>query len=180
MRLDDMQENWRSYGMPQDGDGGRGNHGFMETTQPMQLADARVAGSMQQVWRSYGMPQDGDGGRGNHGLAFGACPAAERYSQNGTAERYSRNGTQHQQQQQQQRQTLPDARGQCFASSAVTRAAAASLPNCNNGGAAQSGQDKDEWLKEVLYYSVYLLYWNKVQTPEEQDKGEWLREVSSG
>ena len=174
MRLQDMQEDWRSYGMPQGGDGGRGNHGFMETTQPMQLADARVAGSMQEDWRSYGMPpQGGNGGRGNHGLAFGA--------QNGTAERYSQNGTQQHQHQQQQQQALPDARGQCFANSAVTRAAAASLPNRNNGGAAQSGQDKDEWLREVLYYAVYLLYWHKVQilTPAEQDKDEWLREVLS-
>jgi len=145
----------------------------------MQLDDARVSGSMQQDWRSNGMPpQGGDGGRGNHGLAFGACPAAERYSQDGTAERYSRNGTQKPQQEQ---QTLPDARGQCSASSAVTRAAAASLPNCNNGGAAQSGQDKDEWLREVLYYSVYFLFWHKVQilTPEEQDKDEGLRVYKS-
>jgi len=140
---------------------------------------------MQQDWRSYGLPpQGGDGGWVNHGLAFGAFPAAERYSQNGTVERYSRNGTQQQQQQQQQRQALPgasDARGQCFASSAVTRAAAASLPKCSNGGAAQSGQDKDEWFREVLYYSVYLLYWYKVQIlkPEEQDEGEWLRDVLS-
>jgi hypothetical protein len=43
------------------------------------------------------------------------------------------------------------------------------------------GQDTDEWLREVLFYSVYLLYWHKVQilTPEEQDKDEWLREVLS-
>ena len=187
MRLEDMQENWRSSEIPQGAHAGRGNHGFCaETTQSMQLADAKVAVSMQQDWRSYGTPrQSGDGGRGNHGLSFGA---AERYSQSGTAERYSaeisrhiRNGTQQQQQQQQQQQALPDARGQCFASSAATPAAAASLPNCNNGGAAQSGQDKDEWLREVLYYAVYLLYWHKVQilAPEEQDKEEWLREVLS-
>ena len=160
--------------MPQGDHAGRGNHGFMETE----------AGSLQQDGRSYGMPpQGGDGCRGNNGVAFGAFAAAERYSQNGTAERYSRNGTQQQQQQQQQKknQALPDARGQCIASSAVTRAATTSLPNCNNGGAAQSDEDKDEWLREVLYYSIFLLYWYKGQilTPEEQDKDEWLRKVLS-
>ena len=95
MRLEVIQQDWRSYGMPQGGHVGRGNHGFMETTQSMQLDDVKVTGSMEQDWRRNGIPpQGGDVGPGNHGLSSGDCPAAERYSQDGTTERYSRNGAQ--------------------------------------------------------------------------------------